>query len=117
MTDAYCRLAIGRDYDAAAPVRGGERGGWGFDLSSTHQTRQFADDANTVLENRAGDLGVIPGYRTWNTQVKWKVPGQAGLELLAGVTTWPTSATSRAPRMATWAKWWARRAWSTCRDD
>ena len=65
--------------------RGGERGGWGFDLSSTHQTRQFADDANTVLENRAGDLGVIPGYRTWNTQVKWKVPGQTGLELLAGV--------------------------------
>jgi transglutaminase-like putative cysteine protease len=22
MTDAYCRLAIGRDYEAAAPVRG-----------------------------------------------------------------------------------------------
>jgi hypothetical protein len=27
MTDAYCRLAIGRDYDAAAPVRGVRRGG------------------------------------------------------------------------------------------
>ena len=27
MTDAYCRLAIGRDYDSAAPVRGMRRGG------------------------------------------------------------------------------------------
>jgi transglutaminase-like putative cysteine protease len=27
MTDAYCRLAVGRDYDTAAPVRGIRRGG------------------------------------------------------------------------------------------
>lgn len=27
ITDAYCRLALGRDYDAAAPVRGMRRGG------------------------------------------------------------------------------------------
>jgi len=27
MTDAYCRLAIGRDYESAAPVRGTRRGG------------------------------------------------------------------------------------------
>ncbi|MFZ6719846.1 transglutaminase family protein [Undibacterium sp. Ji49W] len=27
MTDTYCRLAIGRDYDSAAPVRGVRRGG------------------------------------------------------------------------------------------
>jgi transglutaminase-like putative cysteine protease len=27
MTDAYCRLAVGRDYDSAAPVRGVRRGG------------------------------------------------------------------------------------------
>jgi transglutaminase-like putative cysteine protease len=27
MTDAYCRLAVGRDYEAAAPVRGVRRGG------------------------------------------------------------------------------------------
>ncbi|MGK5053674.1 TonB-dependent receptor family protein [Janthinobacterium sp. RB2P8] len=58
---------------------------WGFDLSSSHQSRQFADEANTVAENPAGNLGVIPGFRTWNTQVKWKVPGQKGLELVAGV--------------------------------
>ncbi|MFM2087813.1 MAG: hypothetical protein RLZZ237_2682 [Pseudomonadota bacterium] len=61
-----------------------QQGAWGFDLSTTHQSRQFADEANTVLENAAGNLGIIPGYRTWNTQVKWKVPGQKGLELVAG---------------------------------
>ncbi|MDH6156663.1 MULTISPECIES: TonB-dependent siderophore receptor [unclassified Janthinobacterium] len=60
-------------------------GTWGFDLSSSHQSRQFADEANTLAENAAGNLGVIPGFRTWNTQVKWKVPGQAGLELVAGI--------------------------------
>ena len=60
-------------------------GAWGFDLSSSHQSRQFADEANTVAENAPGNLGVIPGFRTWNTQVKWKVPGQKGLELVAGV--------------------------------
>ncbi|PKV47602.1 Fe(3+) dicitrate transport protein [Janthinobacterium sp. 61] len=60
-------------------------GAWGFDLSSSHQSRQFADDANSVAENAAGNLGVIPGFRTWNTQVKWTVPGQKGLELVAGV--------------------------------
>ena len=27
MTDSYCRLAIGRDYESAAPVRGMRRGG------------------------------------------------------------------------------------------
>ncbi|MFZ6692612.1 transglutaminase family protein [Undibacterium sp. SXout20W] len=27
MNDAYCRLAVGRDYDSAAPVRGVRRGG------------------------------------------------------------------------------------------
>ncbi|WP_374360223.1 transglutaminase N-terminal domain-containing protein [Pseudoduganella danionis] len=27
MTDAYCRLAVGRDYDGAAPIRGVRRGG------------------------------------------------------------------------------------------
>jgi transglutaminase-like putative cysteine protease len=29
MTDGYCRLAIGRDYESAAPVRGMRRGGGG----------------------------------------------------------------------------------------
>jgi transglutaminase-like putative cysteine protease len=33
MTDAYCRIAIGRDYDSAAPVRGVRRGGGTESLS------------------------------------------------------------------------------------
>jgi transglutaminase-like putative cysteine protease len=33
MDDSYCRLAIGRDYDAAAPVRGMRRGGGGETMS------------------------------------------------------------------------------------
>jgi len=35
MTDAYCRLAVGRDYDAAAPVRGVRRGG-GLETLNVH---------------------------------------------------------------------------------
>ena len=39
MTDAYCRLAIGRDYDSAAPVRGVRRGGGNETLEvSVHVT-------------------------------------------------------------------------------
>ncbi|BBB64880.1 transglutaminase [Undibacterium sp. YM2] len=37
MTDSYCRLAIGRDYDSAAPVRGVRRGGGLETLSVTVQ--------------------------------------------------------------------------------
>lgn len=37
MTDAYCRLAIGRDYDSAAPVRGVRRGGGDETLKVTVQ--------------------------------------------------------------------------------
>lgn len=33
MSDAYCRLAIGRDYDSAAPVRGSRQGGGGETMS------------------------------------------------------------------------------------
>ncbi|MCG2586774.1 transglutaminase family protein [Massilia sp. TS11] len=33
MTDAYCRLAVGRDYESAAPIRGMRRGGGTESLS------------------------------------------------------------------------------------
>jgi Fe(3+) dicitrate transport protein len=59
-------------------------GRWAFNLSSTHQSRQFADNANTVAESAAGDNGVIPGFRVWNAQLTWKPPGFKGLELVAG---------------------------------
>ncbi|CDG84885.1 TonB-dependent receptor family protein [Janthinobacterium agaricidamnosum] len=62
-----------------------EIGSWALNLSTVHQSSQFADDANTVAESADGKLGTIPGYRTWNAQVSWKVPHQKGVEVLAGV--------------------------------
>lgn len=60
-------------------------GPWGFNLSSTHQSRQFSDNANTVTENAAGSIGEIPGFRLWNAQASLKVPGLRGVDILAGV--------------------------------
>jgi Fe(3+) dicitrate transport protein len=60
-------------------------GAWGFDLSTTHQSKQFADLPNTVVESVDGKTGQVPGFRTWNTQVSWKVPGSKGVDILAGL--------------------------------
>ncbi|WP_076592834.1 TonB-dependent receptor family protein [Herminiimonas arsenitoxidans] len=60
-------------------------GPWGFNLSSTHQSKQYADDKNTVAESADGSNGIIPGFRLWNAQVNWKSPNKKGLELLAGL--------------------------------
>ncbi|KAF1049043.1 MAG: Fe(3+) dicitrate transport protein FecA [Herbaspirillum frisingense] len=62
-----------------------QSGAWGFNLSTTHQSRQFADDANTVAESADGGTGEIPGFRLWNAQVDWKVPGAKGFDIFAGV--------------------------------
>jgi Fe(3+) dicitrate transport protein len=64
-------------------------GAWTVNLSSTHQTRQFSDAANTVAEAANAGVGEIPGFRLWNAQLNWKLPGKpgakAGYEVLAGV--------------------------------
>lgn len=60
-------------------------GAWDFELSSTHQSSQYADDANTQAENAAGSLGVIPGYRLWNVQARWKMPSRPGVDVALGV--------------------------------
>ncbi|MFC7288859.1 TonB-dependent receptor family protein [Herminiimonas glaciei] len=62
-----------------------ETGPWGFNLSSTHQSSQFADERNTVAESADGSNGLIPGFRLWNAQVNWKSKDKKGLEILAGV--------------------------------
>ncbi|OWY31119.1 TonB-dependent receptor family protein [Herbaspirillum robiniae] len=62
-----------------------QSGPWGFNLSTTHQGRQFADEANTVAESADGSTGEIPGFRIWNAQVDWKVPGAKGFDVFAGV--------------------------------
>jgi Fe(3+) dicitrate transport protein len=62
-----------------------KQGAWKFDLSSTHQSRQFADNANTVTEDLDGGNGEIPGFRLWNAQASWKVPNAQGFDIVAGV--------------------------------
>jgi Fe(3+) dicitrate transport protein len=62
-----------------------QTGPWGFDISSTHQSRQFSDNANTVTENATASVGEVPGFWVWNAQVSWKMPGVKGFDLLAGV--------------------------------
>jgi Fe(3+) dicitrate transport protein len=60
-------------------------GGWSANLSSTHQTKQYSDTANTVAEAAAGNVGLVPGFRLWNAQLGWKVKGKPGYEVMAGV--------------------------------
>lgn len=62
-----------------------QTGPWGFHLSSTHQSRQFSDNANTVTENAAATIGEIPGFRLWNAQASLQVPGVKGLDIRAGI--------------------------------
>lgn len=61
------------------------KGAWKFDLSSTHQSKQYADNANTVAEDADGGNGEIPGFRLWNVQASWKVPNAKGFDVMAGV--------------------------------
>jgi Fe(3+) dicitrate transport protein len=68
-------------------------GGWSFDVNTTYQSRQYADDANTVAENTAGSLGAIAGYRLWNANVTWAIPGAQRWELQAGVNNLTNKAT------------------------
>jgi len=60
-------------------------GDWGFNLNSTHQTGQFSDNANTQAENADAGVGRIPGFRLWNAQVSWKIPGTKSVDVLVGV--------------------------------
>ncbi|AMO99535.1 tonB-dependent siderophore receptor family protein [Collimonas arenae] len=62
-----------------------QTGPWGFNLSSTHQSRQFADNANTIAETADGSNGEIPGFRTLNVQIDWKVPDTKGFDVFAGI--------------------------------
>ncbi|MYM22342.1 TonB-dependent siderophore receptor [Duganella sp. FT135W] len=57
-------------------------GAWTANLSTTHQSKQYSDTANTVAEAANGGVGLIPGFRTWNAQLSWK---QRAYEVAAGV--------------------------------
>jgi Fe(3+) dicitrate transport protein len=60
-------------------------GQWSFNLASTHQSRQFSDNANTVAENANGNVGEVPGFRVWNAQFSWRMAGVKGFDVLAGI--------------------------------
>ncbi len=61
------------------------KGAWVSSLSSTHQSRQFSDNANTVAENAAATVGEIPGFRVWNIQSSLNVPAIHGVKLTVGI--------------------------------
>lgn len=60
-------------------------GPWGFNLSTTHQSRQFSDAVNSTVETTDGRNGEIPGFRTINAQIDWKMPNAKGFDVFAGV--------------------------------
>jgi Fe(3+) dicitrate transport protein len=62
-----------------------DKGAWVSSLSSTHQSRQFSDNANTVAENAAATVGEIPGFRLWHLQSSLKVAAMKGLKLTLGI--------------------------------
>ena len=53
MTDAYCRVAIGRDYDSAGPVRGVRRGGGEETLSVMVEVTPVIDISSFADERNA----------------------------------------------------------------
>ncbi|WP_148239646.1 TonB-dependent receptor family protein [Stenotrophomonas maltophilia] len=59
--------------------------GWTFNVSSTHQSGQYADAANTWAESADARVGRVPGVRLWNAQVAWQVPGLGDSEIALGV--------------------------------
>ena len=62
-----------------------ETHGWTFDVSTMHQSSQFSDVTNTVNETPDARVGRIPGFRVWNMQADWKIPGWKGSNLTLGV--------------------------------
>jgi Fe(3+) dicitrate transport protein len=59
-------------------------GRWIFNLSTTHQSGQFSDNANTEAETAAANNGKVPGFRLWHAQASW-APGPKGLDIVLGV--------------------------------
>lgn len=47
---------------------------WTLNLNAYGQSKQYADDANTVAGSANGKFGEIPGYVLWNSQVAYDIP-------------------------------------------
>ena len=57
---------------------------WAFNLSTTMQSGQYSDTANTREENADASNGRVPGFSVWNAQVSYQLPRHDS-ELIFGV--------------------------------
>lgn len=58
---------------------------WTFNLSTSAQSSQFSDTANTVDEPADASNGRVPGFSIWNAQASMKIPGWKGSDIAIGV--------------------------------
>ncbi|WP_374627614.1 TonB-dependent receptor family protein [Pandoraea sp.] len=62
-----------------------EIGQWTFNVSTTHQSAQYSDLANTEAESANGGNGKVPGFRLWNLQAMYKIPGYKNADVTVGL--------------------------------
>jgi Fe(3+) dicitrate transport protein len=58
---------------------------WTFNVSTTHQSSQYSDAANTVAETPDARIGRVPGFRVWDLQADWKIPNWKGSDIAVGI--------------------------------
>lgn len=62
-----------------------EIGQWTFNVSTTHQSSQYSDLANTEAESADGSNGKVPGFRIWNLQAMYRIPGYKNADVTVGL--------------------------------
>ncbi|VVE90003.1 TonB-dependent receptor family protein [Pandoraea bronchicola] len=62
-----------------------EIGQWTLNVSTTHQSSQYSDLANTEAEPADGSNGKVPGFRVWNLQAMYKIPGYKNADVTVGL--------------------------------
>ncbi|WP_287497713.1 TonB-dependent siderophore receptor [Pandoraea sp. CB10b_02] len=62
-----------------------EIGQWTFNVSTTHQSSQYSDLANTEAESADGSNGKVPGFRIWNLQAMYRIPGYKKADVTVGL--------------------------------
>ncbi|AJC20283.1 TonB-dependent receptor family protein [Pandoraea pulmonicola] len=62
-----------------------EIGQWTFNVSTTHQSSQYSDLANTEAESADGSNGKVPGFRVWNLQAMYRIPGYKKADITVGL--------------------------------
>ncbi|VVE33322.1 TonB-dependent receptor [Pandoraea capi] len=60
-------------------------GQWTFNVSTTHQSSQYSDLANTEAESADGSNGKVPGFRLWNLQANYKIPFYKNADVTVGL--------------------------------